>query len=391
MRIRKLTAYHIRLPLKRPFSHASHVRQDSDNIILRCELDSGIIGWGEGIPRAYVTGETPETCLAELREIPLADQLGGEFCDWKTAIQICQNFRTPRSAEAGRGCESNALRCAVELSLLDAMGQLLSEPLRQVAKYVPDAAPILQFRPEVRYSTVIGFGGRPGWKAIKMRAYGFRQCKAKVGGNGEADNRRLSRILRWLGKGVDLRVDANESWQPAEVRSRMEELNPLGVSCVEQPCPHEELESLAAVKSQLPIPLMLDESLTCVADAERAIKLKACDLFNIRLSKCGGFLGSLKLAAVAAEAGLGYQLGCHPGESGILSAAGRHWATAVRDIRYLEGSYDRHLFHKLLTKEDVTFGYGGRAPALAKPGLGVSPNLTMLDKVTVRREEFLLS
>ena len=25
-------------------------------------------------------------------------------------------------------------------------------------------------------------------------------------------------------------------------------------------------------------------------------------------------------------AGLGYQLGCHPGESGILSAAGRHWA-----------------------------------------------------------------
>ena len=61
----------------------------------------------------------------------------------------------------------------------------------------------------------------------------------------------------------------------------------------------------------------------------------------------------------------GYQLGCHPGESGILSAAGRHWATSVANVRYLEGSYDRHLFRRLVTKEDITFGYGGRAPALA--------------------------
>ena len=59
-------------------------------------------------------------------------------------------------------------------------------------------------------------------------------------------------------------------------------------------------------------------------------------------------------------AGIGYQLGCHPGETGILSAAGRHWASVVPDIRYLEGSYDRHLLKELLTHEDITFSYGGR-------------------------------
>ena len=58
----------------------------------------------------------------------------------------------------------------------------------------------------------------------------------------------------------------------------------------------------------------------------------------------------------------------------MLSAAGRHWATAVADIRYLEGSYDRYLFRRLLTNEDITFGYGGRAPALTAPGLGVTIN-----------------
>jgi muconate cycloisomerase len=98
----------------------------------------------------------------------------------------------------------------------------------------------------------------------------------------------------------------------------------------------------------------------------------------------------LKLAAIAQEGGLGFQLGCHPGESGILSAAGRHWACAVKGIRYVEGSYDRHLFRKLMTKEDVTFGYGGWAPAMAGPGLGVNVNPTVLNEMTIKKQGFLL-
>jgi muconate cycloisomerase len=93
---------------------------------------------------------------------------------------------------------------------------------------------------------------------------------------------------------------------------------------------------------------------------------------NIRLSKCGGFLASLRIAAAAHAAGLGYQLGCHPGETGVLSAAGRHWACSVDGVRYLEGSYDRYLFRRLVTNEDMTFGYGGRAAAITRPGLGAT-------------------
>jgi muconate cycloisomerase len=119
-----------------------------------------------------------------------------------------------------------------------------------------------------------------------------------------------------------------------------------------------------------------------MVDADRAVKLGACDLFNIRLSKCGGFLASLRLAAFARSAGIGYQLGCHPGESAILSAAGRHWACSVRGVRCLEGSYDRHVLRELLTCEDVTFGYGGRAAALPGPGLGVTVRPDVLERIT---------
>ena len=91
---------------------------------------------------------------------------------------------------------------------------------------------------------------------------------------------------------------------------------------------------------------------------------------------------------MAREAGLGYQLGCHPGESGLLSAAGRHFACRVANIAYLEGSYDRHVLAKQLISEDVTFGYGGRAPGISRPGLGVTVNPKALQELAILRQSF---
>jgi muconate cycloisomerase len=134
---------------------------------------------------------------------------------------------------------------------------------------------------------------------------------------------------------------------------------------------------------------MLDESLCSMIDAEHAEENDTCDLFNLRLSKCGGFLASLRLAQHAKRHQLGYQLGCQIGETAILSAAGRHFAASVKDLRYIEGSYDRHLVKEALAVENLTFGWGGWAPALEGPGLGIEIDPVALKRVT-RRTEVLL-
>src|SRR5207244_258553 len=103
----------------------------------------------------------------------------------------------------------------------------------------------------------------------------------------------------------------------------IEELKRFSVSCVEQPVAHEEAGALAAIRRQTGVPIMLDESLCGMVDAERAVAGGLCDLFNIRLSKCGGFIPSLRLVQFARRHGLACQLGCQVGETAILSAAGR--------------------------------------------------------------------
>src|SRR5258708_35277325 len=123
-----------------------------------------------------------------------------------------------------------------------------------------------------------------------------------------------------------------------------------------------------------------------MVDAERAVARGACELFKLRLSKGGGFIPSLRLAQFAQAHGLACQLGCQVGETAILTAAGRHFATSVGGLRFLEGSYDRHLVRESLATRDFTFGWGGKASALSGPGLGGVIDPSALERVAVRKE-----
>jgi muconate cycloisomerase len=222
-----------------------------------------------------------------------------------------------------------------------------------------------------------------------MWVLGFRHIKVKVGIEGHDDVKRLSIIRKRAGRKMDIRIDANEAWPAAEAAARMLALKPFGISVVEQPVKHEEVHCLAEIREQTGMPVMLDESFCGMVDGERAVAGGWCDLLNIRLSKCGGFVASLRLAQFAKRHGLGYQLGCQIGETAILSAAGRHFASSVKGLCAVEGSYDRHLVREALGMRDMTFGRGGWARALTGPGLGIEVDAAALRRVTVRSESIL--
>ncbi len=385
MRVVELTAWHVRILLRKPFRHAGHVRTGTDNVIVRCVLADGTEGYGEGVPREYVTGETVDSALALLGRSELAAQL--EPCeDWPAAVALAERLRLASIPGDVRGCQGNAARCALELAVLDAYGKYFGQDLATVTQLL--APDLYQPQPWVRYSGVIG--SARGFKlrlvALVMRIYRFRQLKVKVGMPGQDDPARLRSLRKRVGRRMDLRVDANEAWSPGEVGERIRALAPAGISAVEQPVTHDNVLVLAEIRRQVSVPIMLDESLCSSYDAQQALANKTCDLFNLRLSKCGGFIPSLRLAQFARHHGLGCQLGCQVGETALLSAAGRHFAASVANLRYLEGSYDRHLVRTPLGTRDLTFGWGGWAPALLGPGLGMEIDGRALERVAVRRE-----
>jgi L-Ala-D/L-Glu epimerase / N-acetyl-D-glutamate racemase len=387
---RSIDLHHILVPLKKPIRHASFERTDSENFVVRVTLADGTEGFGEGVPRSYVTGETIESAFASLEGLDLA-RLIGDPGDFGEVVRRLAVLVLPETEADARGMAGNSARCALELALLDAYGRKFGESVGRAVRMVESRPEWLTPRPEtVRYSGAITAESEKGEEvaAWKMWLYGFHQVKVKVGVDGQDDPARLHRIRRILGWRKDIRIDANEAWSADEVRARVEPLRSSLPSVLEQPVPHAEVDALAEIRPHLGhLRIMLDESLCGYPDAVRAVERRTADLFNVRLSKCGGIFPSLRIMTLAHRSGLGVQLGCHPGETGLLSAAGRQVASNVRGLSYVEGSYDGHVLAANLITRDITFGYGGRARPLKGPGLGVTVDPEALRRMTVKHRE----
>jgi muconate cycloisomerase len=244
----------------------------------------------------------------------------------------------------------------------------------------------------VRYDAVIPFSSprKLTGLALAIRALGIRQVKIKVGDDLERDLRSLELLRRVLGWDVDLRVDANCAWTPAAAVEAIERMWAYRISAVEQPVAGEDVDGLRQVAEAIRVPVIADESLRTVEEAVRLAETGACGAFNIRVSKCGGLLDSLRIARIAAEAGIFCVVGAQVGESGILSAAGRHAAAAIAP-RYLEGSGGSLLLKRDLTREQVLPGRGGRARVFAGRGLGVHVRAELVEELGSVAQELEVS
>ena len=350
----------IELPFRFSFGHALAERRSSTNVFVRLRLDNGVVGYGEGVPREYVTGETVESALEALVERQVPALLGRELADPGEIPVLVDQI--PATGPEGR--LDLAAHCALELALLDAAGKHFEVSVSHWLDGDPS--------PEVRYDVVLPFSSPKKVAALSLviRALGVKQVKAKVGGDLQKELESLRTLRRILGRDADLRVDANCAWTADEAITVIRMLGTYGVSAVEQPLPGDDLEGLRRVADELEEAIIVDESLRTIEEGRALIDARACDAFNIRVSKNGGLLNSMQLARMAADAGLFCVVGAQVGESGVLSAAGRHLAAHIGP-RYLEGSAGRLLLKQDVTKENVLPGRRGRARTPTGPGLGV--------------------
>jgi len=358
------------LGFQSPIKHNLATYEDSDNIVLRVTTDDGITGFGEGVPRAFVTGEVLSDSLSFLREVLGPAILAGVGHSPQALLKILEDLY--QHAQAQR---HPAAFCALETALLDAAGRTWNMPVAELI------GPKL--RTSLEYSAVIPLMPPEQMRhlLILVKMNHLRFVKLKVGTDSDLETLRLAR--EELGYDVDIRVDANSAWTPSEAIARLQEMQPYRISAVEQPVAKADFAGLKQVSEAVQIPVIADESLCNEDDARRLIDLKACRVFNIRLSKCGGLGAATRIRQMAEAAGILCQLGCHVGETSILSAAGRHFALTGPQLSYLEGSFSPYLLVRDVVSQPVVFNGGGMAYELPGPGLGIEVLVGALEALAV--------
>jgi L-alanine-DL-glutamate epimerase-like enolase superfamily enzyme len=382
-----LRLFAVDLPFKVAFRHAAAARTSSESLFLRARLDDGAEGWGESLPRAYVSGESREQTFSLLRDTILPALVGHSFRSLPEAVSFLEKCDGKAPPEWVRPeVPQTSAWCSVDLALLDAFGKASGQPAGPALAdgQVPAAEGLERYR----YSGVVSAGhGWPYAKSLlKMRAFGFRQVKLKLEREGAVRAARTARRL--LGRRVDLRVDANMAWDVEQALEVIGQLQAVGIGSFEQPIASGDLAGLARLVAESGAGIMVDEGLTDRDSLQRFIVHRACTGVNVRISKCGGLVAAHARCREAIAAGLLLQVGCQVGESSLLSAAHLRLLSSLAPltpgVRYAEGCFGEHLLREDPVAPLVQFRFGGRPPPHPPGGgLGVRVDLAALQRHVV--------
>jgi L-alanine-DL-glutamate epimerase-like enolase superfamily enzyme len=364
MRIRRISAYRVELPLHEGVYRWSGGKSVSvfDSTIVVIDTDEGITGIGEVCPLgpfylpAYAAGA--RSGIAEL-----GPHLLGE-----DPTQLGALNRTMDAALLGHAYVKSAL----DIACWDILGKATGRPVCVLlgGRYGDDFGlyrAISQDEPDAMAERVAGY-----------RAEGYRRFQLKVGGEPETDIARIRAVAARLQPGDRLVADANTGWLMHDALRVTRAVRDVDVY-IEQPC--RTYEECLTVRRHCDHPFVLDENIDSVDVLLRGHADRAMDVVNIKISKFGGLTKARQARDLCVSLGLAMTIEDSWGGD-VTTAAIAHLAHSTPP-EYLFTSTDFNSYVTVSTAEGAPQRRAGRMSAPLKPGLGASPRMDVLGSPVV--------
>jgi O-succinylbenzoate synthase len=129
---------------------------------------------------------------------------------------------------------------------------------------------------------------------------GFARVKLKIGPGWDLVP---AAAVRRRHPDLFLQVDANGSYSRPDI-GHLLELDSLDLACIEQPFPHDDLESHAVLAQAMHTPVCLDESLHSPDSVRSAIAAGACEVVCVKPARLGGLTAALEVYRDCTDAGV---------------------------------------------------------------------------------------
>ncbi len=359
MKITRVKATAVNVPLIAPIRWSWGVRRETTRLIIQIETDEGITGLGETMGRVGADNIHYE-----------AQKIIGEN---PFNIERILAFFRPRPYFFGYA--GHGLIAGIEMACWDIMGKYLSKPIYELLGG--------KFRDKINISGYVftrarnektGEGGETTPEQLlefsrKLIAkHGFKNLKLKVGASPpDVDIATIAMFRKTFGRETGLRIDPNGTWSPQTALYVCKNLEPYNLEYIEDPT--WGIEAMARLRRDIKIPLSTN---MCVVDFDQipvAFRLSAVDIILGDIHKWGGILASKKLAAVCDT--LMWGMCIHSGaELGISETAKLHLATCTPNLTYAIDTHYPHLADDILRGGKMKYD-DGTMTAPDKPGLGI--------------------
>ncbi len=248
--------------------------------------------WDETCPDCYGLGE----CA-------LFRGLGADDCpDYEVMLQrVCREINEIERLDLSAW---SSIRFGVETALND---------LRNGGQRIVYPSAFTQGEQAIEINGLIWMGDKTTMATRieeKLQA-GFRCIKLKIGAIDFAEECALLASIRrcYRRDEVELRVDANGAFAPADALERLKRLSDYDLHSIEQPIRAGQWEAMARLCESTPLPIALDEELIGVADTARKKELLETispQYIILKPSLAGGFAGSAEWIELARRQGIGW-------------------------------------------------------------------------------------
>ncbi|MCV9877500.1 enolase C-terminal domain-like protein [Brenneria izbisi] len=332
--------YNVDQEMETSFGHAAKIRRNAESVILKLEMED-LRGLGECAPRKYVTGETCQSVIKAAEYVNLHHiHLLLMNLDSYELVRFLYENGTANVLKLPPG---KNVECLFELAFLDLLAQKEKVSVSQLIHKALNKFDEPLACKTVKFTKVIDFTcvDKSNLGDLKEASV----IKIKVDNDINRTVNLVKQLREEVGPETIIIIDANMSWSRSLALLHMDALkNDHGI-IYEEPIKKGDFEGLMALRQRTGSKVMLDESLTGIDDAIASLANKSCELFNIRLAKCGGILSALRLIEFARKHNYQYQIGVQVAEVGPLIAAERQLALLCSDFITMEaGQYD--LFFK---------------------------------------------
>jgi L-alanine-DL-glutamate epimerase-like enolase superfamily enzyme len=331
----KFTPY--TLQLKHTFTLSTSSRTTTPVVLTEIGY-KGISGYGEASMPPYL-GESHESVMKFLSLLNIS-----QFTDPFLTSDILEYVENVAPG-------NYAAKASVDIALHDLIGKLLGKTCYQIFGLNPDKAPVTSF--------TIGLDTPEIVKQKVAEAEPYKLLKVKLG--RDTDKEMVEAVRSCTDK--PLCADVNQGWKDRRYALEMAGwLKEKGVVFLEQPMPKEQMEDIAWLTAQSPIPVIGDEGIRNTDDLVRQRDVYSG--VNIKLMKCGGLSGAMKMIDVARAQGMKVMIGCMTETSCAVTAAAQ--LSPLADWCDLDGN--------LLIYNDPFEGLkiaGGKIILPKDPGIGV--------------------
>ncbi len=333
----KLTFRTYELQLKHTFTVAEYSRNTTPVVLTELEYD-GIIGYGEASMPPYL-GESHKSVTSFLSKVNLS-----QFND---PFRIDDILTYVDSVDK----KNRAAKASVDIALHDLIGKIVNQPLYKLWGLNPDKTPVTSF--------TIGIDKPDVVRTKTKEAKGFKVLKVKL---GRGNDKEMINAVRDI-TNVPLYVDVNQGWKNKEnALDMIHWLKEKGVIFIEQPLPKENIDDMAWLTQNSPLPTMADEAFQRLSDVAKFKGVYSG--INIKLMKSTGLREAHKMITVAKALEMKVMMGCMTETSCAVSAAAQ--LSPLVDWADLDGN--------LLISNDVYEGMkviNGKITLNNLPGIGI--------------------